>query len=91
MNQEDILQMQIFEFIRKIFTLSHEFAFSISSWKRTEKRNRLVGGKPTSKHLIWLAVDIVLDSLELKDFFFKRVKELGLKYLDEGDHIHVQV
>lgn len=97
MDDNNSLITQRFYFVRKIFVLGDEFDFSITSWKRTLKRNTMVGSKfpGTSKHLTWLAVDIVLDDITKKDAFLKKVKELGLHYLDEylsgKMHIHIQL
>ena len=44
-----------------IIALAEQIPFSITSWIRTPKRNKLVGGVPDSKHLRGLAVDLVLD------------------------------
>ena len=96
MDDRNLLIAQRFDFVRKIFILGDEFDFSITSWKRTLKRNIMVGSKfpGTSKHLIWLAMDIVLDDITKKDSFLKRVKELGLHYIDEyltgKMHVHIQ-
>ena len=79
------------EFVRKILSLADEFDFSVTSWKRTAKRNTQVGGKLNSKHLSWFAVDIVLDNTEDRAKCYKAIKVLSLKFLDEGDHIHVQI
>lgn len=78
-------------FTLKIIDLSTDFDFSVSSWIRTPERNTAVGGHPRSKHLSGLAVDVVLDSNQDQNDFLLNVKALGLVYLIEPDHIHVQV
>lgn len=74
-----------------IFDLMDEFNISVSSWIRTPKHNKDVGGKINSNHLDGLGLDIILDNPKDKAKFCKRVNEMGLHWLDESDHIHVQV
>lgn len=64
---------------------------SITSWGRTPARNRAVGGSPTSRHLEWLAVDVVYDEpMEASDR--RRVwEELGLHFWPEGNHDHISL
>ena len=63
---------------------------SVTSWIRTPKRNKRVGGVPHSKHLSGLAVDLVPDSRDWKPIIHAfRIR--GLKVLVENDHLHVQV
>ena len=78
------------DFAAIILELALHFKFSVTSWGRTAKRNKAVGGHPASRHLRWLAVDVVLDNAKDKPFFLKVITEAGLSFLDEGDHIHVQ-
>lgn len=77
-------------FENKIRTLAIKYPISITSWGRSEKHNRMVGGAANSKHLVWLAVDVVLDDSGEAADFIRDAKILGLWTLDEGDHIHVQ-
>jgi len=64
---------------------------SVTSGKRSRKRNAAVGGVSNSMHLLDLAKDIVLDDRKRDRFLFARLcKRLRLWILDEGDHIHVQ-
>ena len=78
------------EFLSLITTLRNRYPFSVTSWLRTPKRNKEVGGVANSRHLLGLAVDTVLDAEGDKPAFIADVGRLGLKALDEGDHIHVQ-
>jgi len=63
---------------------------SVTSWIRTPKRNKMVGGVPKSKHLSGHAMDVVPDggdwSAVIHNF---RIR--GLKVLIEEDHLHVQI
>ena len=81
----------VLHFINDILELRDAYSFSVTSWIRTPTRNKLVGGKPNSKHLSGFGIDIVLDEEENKGQFLASVKSWGLKYLDEKDHIHIQI
>lgn len=78
------------DFIYLIGLLRRKYAFSVTSWFRTEKRNSLVGGKPNSHHISGRAVDIVLDDEKEKDAFLQEASALGLVAINEYNHIHVQ-
>jgi len=78
------------EFAERILTLRLRFAFSVTSWGRTPAHNQAVGGQPNSRHLTWRGVDVLLDDPGQREEFFKCAVELGLKALDERDHIHIQ-
>lgn len=82
--------MTIRDFAGKIDLLNKLFPLSITSWFRSKKRNAAVGGHPQSKHLSGFAIDVVLDDPKDKPQFLKTVNALGLGFLDEGDHIHIQ-
>jgi len=82
--------MSAIEFLQLILTLKVRYKFSVTSWIRSPKRNRAKGGSSNSRHLLGLAVDVVLDNKSDKYQFKKECTRLGLKWLDEGDHIHVQ-
>lgn len=85
--------MTLEDFVSTLRTLNARFPFSTTSWGRTPKRNASadVRGKPNSRHLLWLAVDVVLDEPAEMAAFMAECKRQGLKMLDEGDHIHLQV
>lgn len=70
--------------------LARLFPVSVTSWFRSRAHNAKVGGKPTSKHLQGLAVDLVLDPGVDKVRLITTARAWGLAVLDEGDHLHVQ-
>ena len=64
---------------------------SITSWGRTPKRNKAVGGVDDSAHLLWTGADVVYDAGMAADPLRDRLAlRLGLKLIHEGDHDHVQ-
>ncbi len=77
-------------FATLILTLALRFDFYITSWGRSLKHNKSVGGKDNSRHLFWTAVDCVLDDPSEAELFHAECKRMGLTSLDEGDHIHIQ-
>jgi hypothetical protein len=85
----------IAEFMERVRCLCAIYDGSITSWGRTEARNRQVGGARTSKHQ-WkyggMAVDVILTSMETDNRadFVRDARSVGLWVLDETDHIHVQ-
>ena len=80
----------IFDFVHVLMLLGLRFRFSVTSWGRSPARNLAVGGHVNSYHMLFLAVDIILDAGEDKVIFISDAKRLGLSALDEGDHIHLQ-
>lgn len=85
------IEMRFINFTIAALTLRGLFPFSVTSWIRSEKRNKEVGGLVNSYHLFGLAVDVVLDNPADKGRFIKAAKQLGLDAIDEGDHVHVEV
>jgi hypothetical protein len=64
---------------------------SVTSYGRTPTRNQKVGGVPGSKHLSWLAADVVYDGAQPDLSAAKqRARHLGLLLLREDTHDHLQ-
>jgi len=61
----------------------------VTSWYRTEKRNKKVGGRPVSRHLKGMAVDVVYDEPLGKAHRHTIATQHGLVILHEGDHDHL--
>ena len=80
----------ILDFVNKVLILKIRWSFSATSWGRTEKHNREVGGVEGSNHLVWLGMDVVLDKMERNMEFERDADRLGLHALFEGDHYHLQ-
>ena len=70
--------MTVETFAGKIYRLCLIHKGSIVSWGRTEKRNKMVGGHPKSRHKLFLAVDIICDDREHRDSLFKAAYKAGL-------------
>ena len=75
-------------FVDKVQCLLTQHPGSVTSWIRSVKRNRAVGGSPNSKHLVGMAVDVVLD--DPSEDIAQTCNRLHLRCLDEGDHVHVE-
>lgn len=57
---------------------------TLTSWYRDPARNAAVGGAPRSLHLIGLAIDVAGGNAQA-------FRSVGLRVLDEGDHLHVSL
>jgi hypothetical protein len=82
--------MTPFELITKVFMLCYKHNGSVTSWGRTKKHNKDVGGVQNSYHMLWISCDVVLDTMEKSEEFEKDSASLGLLALLEGDHYHLQ-
>ena len=82
--------MDPFSFGTRVFALCFKHRGSVSSWGRTPKHNKDVGGVENSWHILWFGCDVVLDLMEKNEKFESDAKELGLKAILEGDHYHLQ-
>lgn len=60
---------------------------TITSWWRSPWRNAAVGGKPWSQHQYGFGFDVVPVSEKNREL----LAGLGLKVIDEGDHLHAQI
>lgn len=83
--------MHLYDFAQLALEIAMRHSASITSWYRTQNRNRAVGGHPQSKHLQGLAVDLVPDDTSSKHAIIADASAAGLLAIDEGDHIHIQV
>jgi len=85
---------EFYSYHRLVFSLyfaSLLVPFSVTSWYRTESRNKAVGGVPNSKHLRGLAVDIVTDNAYDKNRLRDILTSFDLEVIVESDHIHVEI
>lgn len=60
---------------------------TITSWWRSAEKNAAVGGVYNSLHLVGLAWDVIPVTQENEN----RLRSLGLKVINEGDHLHAQI
>ncbi len=82
--------MDILGFIMPVITLRAKYQFSVSSWGRTVKHNKDVGGVVGSDHLLWLGLDVLLEPMVKNLDFEKDCGILGLIALFEKDHYHLR-
>ena len=87
--KEDLI-MDIAGFIMPVITLRAKHPFSVSSWGRTVKHNKEVGGVDGSDHLLWLGLDAILEPMEKNVEFEKDCDRVGLVALFEIDHYHLR-
>lgn len=78
------------DFHQTMMVLSSRFAFRETSGYRDVLSNAQVGGHPQSRHMLWLARDVVLSHSHDIPHFVQEAKRQGLTVIDEGDHLHVQ-
>lgn len=63
------------------------FGVRVTSWYRTPWRNAIVGGTWNSFHMIGWAFDVT----PVNEATASKLRSIGLKTLNEGDHIHAQI
>jgi hypothetical protein len=87
------------EFVEMVYQLCEKHGGSVTSGFRTPMRNAEVDGHPQSRHLTGYAMDVVLDAdrdgiaandVEAFVRFRADARLLGIKVLDEHDHLHCQ-
>lgn len=74
----------------KLLALLRGYPGSITSYLRSPRHNREVGGHPQSLHLDGLAADVIFDADTDRGAALAAARLLGLHCLDEGDHVHFQ-
>lgn len=80
---------QVIAFVRRVESAArYAGPISLRSWYRDPARNAACGGVPGSSHLRGLAMDIAAASPARAAAAFRAV---GLRVIDERDHLHVQV
>jgi len=84
------LAMDIMGFIMRTLTLRIKYQFSVTSWGRTVKHNKDVGGVDGSDHVLWLGLDTILEPMEKNIDFEKDCDRLDLIALFEKDHYHLR-
>lgn len=82
--------MNILDIASAIIFLCFKHDGSVSSWGRTVKHNKDVGGVANSYHLMWLGCDVILDVPGKNLVFEGDAKNVGLVALWENDHYHLQ-
>jgi len=82
--------MDISGFAAAVSTLRVKWSFSVSSWGRTVKHNKDVGGVDGSDHLLWLGLDAILEPMVKNLDFEKDSDRLGLIALFEKNHYHLR-
>jgi len=74
----------------KVTSLQESFPdAAITSWCRSKKYNRSVGGVEGSRHITCMAVDMVVPNSQV-EAFVEMGKLLGFRVLIESDHIHLE-
>jgi hypothetical protein len=79
------------EFMQKIISIALATNASITSWIRSQKHNKDVGGSEYSLHLAGLAVDLIFDTPADKLLAIHYAERFDLTAIDEGDHLHIQI
>ncbi len=82
--------MTVGTFAELVSVVGTLYGFSVTSWGRSLIHNKQEEGAEFSAHPCWLGVDGNLDDARNKPAFIRRCGQVGLKVLDEGDHLHVQ-
>ena len=91
MNVNDRSMESRLDFLKKVHQLCETYFLSVTCWVRTPKRNKLKGGLPNSWHVSGFAVDVVPDTWPaIPSGLLINIKAVGLHYLVEDDHIHIQ-
>lgn len=82
--------MMPFDFITRVAIICAKHRGSVSSWGRTLKHNKAVGGLDNSLHMLWLGCDIVLDEMKKNTEFEKDAGTMGMIAYFGKDHYHLE-
>lgn len=79
------------DFLTALMQLASRCPFRETSGYRSAWGNAHVGSTTRySAHQFWLGRDVLLDPGVDKGYFVEAARRLGIKVLDEGDHLHLQ-
>lgn len=84
------MKINLAMFSTLVWTLCTIYPASVTSWIRSPKRNKLVGGLPTSRHLLGMAADLVPDDHRDLPKIADAARALGLDVVVKKDHIHIE-
>ena len=84
------VQMTVASFAEKVKVYCESTTGNVTSWGRTPKHNKAVGGLPNSFHLTWLAVDVVYDVCPPTKKRLALATSLGLQLVRESSHDHLE-
>lgn len=59
----------------------------VTSWWRTPWKNAAVGGARNSLHMVGLAWDVVPVTADNE----QKLRDMGLRVINEGDHLHAMI
>ncbi len=78
------------EFADAVLMVAAALGGSVTSWIRSEARNKAVGGVPLSAHRFGLGADLVYDRPVPEGEARELARRAGLRLIREADHDHVQ-
>jgi len=78
------------EFAEAVYTYCTLLGGSVTSWIRTDERNRGVNGVEHSPHLVGLGADVEYDSPPTFQVRAEWAGRLELRLILEDDHDHLQ-
>lgn len=78
------------DFALALMTYCNVSDASVTSWGRTIKHNKAVGGHPISYHTTWQAADVIYDEPIPIHRRQQLARHLGLELTVEDDHDHLE-
>jgi hypothetical protein len=81
----------LYDFLAIVIHIARTHNASITSYIRTPKHNAAVGGVANSRHLDGFGVDLLPDEPADLESIVIHAHNLGLRALNEQDHVHIEV
>ena len=79
------------EFHNIVRPIAMRYGASVTSGLRSKKRNKMVGGKDNSRHLLDLAADYAIDNPADKKDFMEECERQGLVAIESNNNaVHIQ-